>query len=113
MPAVTEQFLTEFIVMGLAEFKQAMRDADSAMSGLDARGRATGGGLGGFFDGVLGHMQTIGKATLAAAAADVCCTAAGAVDACGGVALQAARLARASARLADSRVCRMFMGLPP
>lgn len=69
MPAVTEQFLTEFIVMGLAEFKQAMRDADSAMSGLDARGRATGGGLGGFFDGVLGHMQTIGKATLAAAAA--------------------------------------------
>jgi len=69
MPAVTEQFLTEFIVKGLAEFKRAMRDADSAMSGLDARGRATGGGLGGFFDGVLGHMQTIGKATLAAAAA--------------------------------------------
>ena len=69
MPAVTEQFVTEFVVEGLGAFKQAMRDADSAMSGLDARGRATGGGLGGFFDGVLGHMQTIGKATLAAAAA--------------------------------------------
>lgn len=71
MPAVTEQFVSEFIVQGLAAFEGAMKSAGGGMDQLAAKGESIGSrvtsGLGSFFSGFGANMQTLGTITLGAA----------------------------------------------
>jgi len=73
MPAVTEQFVSEFLVKGFASFEQAMRGADAHMDQLDKTGERAGRSiterLGGALTGLTKNLQTVGTVALGAASA--------------------------------------------
>lgn len=93
MPAVSEQFVSEFIVQGYSAFQSAMSGAASSMDEVETAGGRMGGAAGKAFGGVVDGLQVVGTAAIAAAGS--------VVGALAGIGVGIAKLAIDAAPLAN------------